>query len=326
DAAACDFLAMVERDRAAGRLRALPDYQTRFPGFERRIAREFASLADDGAHPMDGAGDGAAAAGASAAPRRPGRHRPLPEVGRGGQGVVWLAHDEALDRQVALKVLDDGGWASQARCLRLQREANALARLDHPGICAIYEAQLDGPVPFLAMRHVAGDTLAARLRRAAERPEPGASRLLAALPDRPAAIARVLELGERIARALHPAVEAGIAHRDVKPQNVMLTADDQPVVLDFGVARLGEGDALVRTRSGELFGSIAWLPPERLAGSGSADRRGDVWALGVLLHECLTLQRPFAAPTAAALVAELAAGRRADPCKLNRALPRDVAL
>jgi WD40 repeat protein len=325
DAAACDFLAMYDDDRARGSVRTLQDYQLRFPGFEQRIAQEHAALGNGAGNRADGG------------QRRIGRYLLVRELGRGGQGTVWLAHDEGLDRQVALKVLDDGGgWLSQARRERLQREANALARLDHPGICTIYEAELDGPTPFLAMRYVAGETLAARLRRAGERaaaPDAGAAGdvLLAALPDRPARIARVLELGERIARALHTAHESGVVHRDVKPQNVMLTADDQPVLLDFGIARLEEGDALVRTRSGELLGSMAYLPPERLAGHGVAgrdvaDRRGDVYALGVTLYECLTGRRPYAGATAAALIAEVAAGRMCDPCRLNRALPRDLAL
>src|SRR5262249_55702031 len=167
-----------------------------------------------------------------------------------------------LDRKIALKVLADGsGWLSQARRERLQREASALARLDHPGICTIHEADLGGDVPFLAMRYVAGETLATRLQRAREQPDRAGDRLLACPPDRPAAIARVLELGERLARALHTAHESGVVHRDIKPQNIMLAEDEQPVILDFGIARTEDGDALTRTRAGELFGSVAYLPP-----------------------------------------------------------------
>src|SRR5204863_543207 len=151
-------------------------------------------------------------------------------------------------RRIALKVLDErGGWLSSARRERLHREAEALARLDHPGVCPIHEAELTGPTPFLAMRYVAGESLAARLQRAREAPDPHGNRLLATLPDRPARFHAVLEMTERIARALHAAHEAGVVHRDVKPQNVMLTADDEPVVLDFGTARFEDEDGPTRT-------------------------------------------------------------------------------
>ncbi|HLQ37271.1 MAG TPA: protein kinase [Planctomycetota bacterium] len=320
DAAACDFLDLVDRDRAAGRLRSLAEYLLRFPGFEERITRELAAI-------VRAAPAAADRQRTPAVSGRIGRYRLLAELGRGGQAVVWLAHDEVLDRRIALKVLADGaGWLSQTRRERLQREASALARLDHPGICTIHEAELGGEIPFLAMRYVDGETLATRLRRAREQPDAGSERLLAAVPDRPLRIARVLELGEKIARALHTAHESGVVHRDIKPQNVMLTADDQPVILDFGVARTEDGDALTLTRAGELFGSMAYLPPERFSGDGVADRRGDVYALGVTLYECLTLTRPFVAETTAALIAEVTAGNRRDPTAVNRAIARDVAL
>lgn len=319
DAAACDFLELHDRDRRAGRNRSLPEYQQLFPGHEARIALELASL---GKAPPPDRGTAAAVA----VVRRIGRYRLLQELGHGGQAVVWLAHDEMLDRRVALKLLDaGGGWLSQARRDRLQREANALARLDHPNICTIYEAELGGETPFLAMRYIVGETLAQRLLRARERPDASSERLLGALPDRASRIAQVLELGEKLARALHSAHESGVVHRDVKPQNVMLTEDDEPVILDFGVARTEDGDALTRTRAGELFGSLAYLPPERFHGS-EADRRGDVYALGVTLYECLTLARPYAAQTTTELLAEVAAGRRRDPTRHNRAIARDLAL
>ena len=254
EAAAGDFLAMYEQDCAAGLPRSRADYLARFPGFEDRIAQEFDALAPPGG------GQPTAATGA-AGERTLGHYRLLHELGRGGQGVVWLAHDLALDRRIALKVLDErGGWLSPARRERLQREASALARLDHPGICPIYEAELTGPSPFLAMRYVAGESLAARLQRARQTPDSSSNRLLASLPDRPARFALALELGERIARALHAAHESGVVHRDVKPQNVMLTEDDHPVILDFGVALFEDHDGPTRTRSGEVFGSIAYLP------------------------------------------------------------------
>ena len=315
DAAASDFLCMVEADRAAGNLRTLADYQARFPGFENRVAQEWAALGEP------------ARAAAPQPTRTLGRYRVVRELGRGGQAVVYLAQDPELGRTVALKVLiSEPGWLSDARRERLQREATALARLDHPGICAIYEAQLAGDTPFIAMRYVAGETLATRLRRAREHPDPRPVVLLGALPDTSARIERVLTLGEEIARALHAAHTTGVVHRDVKPGNVMLDPDDRPVLLDFGLAQTEGSSALALTRSGEIFGSIAYMAPERLSGRGSVDQRSDIYSLGVVLYECLTLERPHAATTTESLLREIVAGEHRDPARFNRALPRDLAL
>ncbi len=315
DAAASDFLCMVEADRGAGTLRTLADYQARFPGFENRVAQEWAAL-------------GEPVRDATPQPTRTlGRYRVVRELGRGGQAVVYLAQDPELGRTVALKVLiSEPGWLSDARRERLQREATALARLDHPGICAIYEAQLAGDTPFIAMRYVAGETLATRLRRAREHPDPRPVVLLGALPDTSARIERVLTLGEEIARALHAAHTTGVVHRDVKPGNVMLDPDDRPVLLDFGLAQTDGGSALALTRSGEIFGSIAYMAPERLSGRGSVDQRSDIYSLGVVLYECLTLERPHAATTTESLLREIVAGEHRDPGRFNRALPRDLTL
>jgi len=316
DAVACDFLAMVERDRATGTVRSLAAYQARFPGHEDRIAREWAAGV-----PGDAPAENKAPA------RTLGRYHLVRELGRGGQAVVYLAHDPELDRTVAMKVLvSEPGWLSQARRERLQREATALARLDHPGICAIYEARLEGDTPYLVVRYVAGETLAARLRRARERPDARAPGLLLALPDTPARIERLLLLIETVARALHAAHAAGVVHRDVKPQNVMLDAEDRPVLLDFGLAHAGDDATLELTRSGELFGSIAYLAPERLRHGAAGDARGDVYSLGAVLYECLTLERPHAATTTEALLREISLGAWRDPLRFNRALPRDLVL
>ena len=326
DAAACDFLEMYDCDRRQRRARSLPEYQRRFPGHETRVAREFAALAN-GEAGADPGGGALAVTAADGSTRRIGRYRLLRELGRGGQAVVWLAHDETLDRNVALKLLTGAaGWLSVTRRDRLQREANVLARLDHPGICTIYEAEFTGDVPLLAMRHITGETLATRLQRAADQPDPASDRLLQARPDRAPQIAAALELGEKLARALHAAHESGVVHRDVKPQNIMLTEDDQPVLLDFGIARTEDGAAQRRTRDGEVFGSLAYMPPERISGGPEADRRGDVYALGVTLFECLTLCLPYEATTTAELIAAVAAGERRDVARLNRMIPRDLAL
>jgi serine/threonine protein kinase/WD40 repeat protein len=313
DAAACDLLAIVQEDRAVGRRRSTAEYLALFPGFETRITRELEELAREDAAPHT---------------TTCGPYALLRELGRGGQAVVWLAEDTRLHRPVALKFLAHGPlFLSSARRERLQREATALARLDHPGICGIHEARLEGEQPFLAMRYVAGETLAERLRRARERPDPQSDELLAALPDSAPRIERVLDFVEAAARALHAAHEAGVVHRDVKPQNVMVDADGRPVLLDFGLARTEDGeDSRLITRSGELFGSVAYMAPEQCLGRHDLDRRCDVYALGVTLYECLTLERPYSGDSTEAILRRVLAGDRRDPARFNAAIPRDLAL
>ncbi|MBI5852787.1 MAG: protein kinase, partial [Planctomycetes bacterium] len=312
DAAACDLLALVHEDRAAGKKRSAAEYQALFPGFEERIARELADLEREDQAPR---------------PSSLAHYELVRELGRGGQAVVWLAEDTRLRRPVALKFLAHGPlFLSAARRERLQREAEALARLDHPGVCGIYEARLDGEQPFLAMRYVLGETLAERLRSARERPDPDSQELLRSLPDNAARIGRVIGFVEEAARALHAAHEAGVVHRDVKPQNVMIDADGRPVLLDFGIARTDDEQSRMVTMSGELFGSVSYMAPEQCLGRRDLDRRCDVYALGVTLYECLTLERPYSGDSTESILRRVLAGERRDPTRFNTAIPRDLAL
>lgn len=310
--AVVDFLARLAADRAEGRERALADYLALFPGHEARIAREWLAVVEgdpteghraspDLARPVD-AGDatetggdhdatgaeGAAAAGGGAhAPARRDRvlgpFRLIRELGRGGQGEVWLADDARLHRRVALKIVPLSPFA-EGLTPRFVREVRAAARLDHPGVCAVHDVGTADGCAWMAMRFVEGENLA---RRLAER---------GPLEREPA-----LHLLERAARAIHAAHEAGVVHRDVKPGNVMIAPDGAPVVLDFGVAATDEEGAPL-TLTADALGTPAYMAPEQLTGRGRADRRVDVWALGVVLFEVLTGRRPFEAPTRAALV------------------------
>jgi WD40 repeat protein len=242
-----------------------------------------------------------------------GPYRILGEIGRGGQAQVYLAEDTRLGRKVALKVLSAWFAGSPATLRRFEREAIALSRLDHPNICAVYEAgELDG-VPFIAMRHVEGETLAARIA-AAPREAP---------PDR-AEMVRLLTLVERAARALHFAHENGLVHRDVKPTNIMVTRDGEPMLLDFGLARAGGEESQVLTRTGDLMGTPAYIPPEQLTGRAPIDRRADVYALGVTLYQCLTLELPFEASSREALYRKVVGEPPGDPRRANPRVPRDL--
>lgn len=201
-----------------------------------------------------------------------GPYRPLREIGRGGQAVVYLAEDTRLGRHVALKVLRAFGPASEALIRRFRREAAVASKLDHPGICPIFDAGIERGVAFIAMQYVEGTTLAPR--------------------------SDVIRLIERVARALHAAHEAGIVHRDVKPGNILVTDTGDPILVDFGLAGDESGALVSLTQTGEVFGTPAYMSPEQLmVRRARIDRRTDVFSLGVTLYECLTGRRPFEAPT-----------------------------
>lgn len=327
DAEVLDFREELERDRRAGKHLPLSHYLRRYRRAEAAVAREYLSLTQGG---LPSPAQSRASRAASGGPPRLGHYRLLRELGRGGQGAVWLAEDERLARRVALKVLAGGlSWISGDRRRRFRREAEVVARLEHAAICPVLEADLDAETPYIAMRHVEGRTLAQVIAEARQgRRDP----TLPLPPRQRLELARALAFFERTARALHAAHEAGVLHRDVKPGNLMVTPAGEPVVLDFGQARdlLADGDANAReahehTRTGDVFGTPAYMSPEQLAGDPGAIGRGaDVWALGVTLYEALTLERAFAGPTTAALARAIAEREPADPRGANRALPDDV--
>jgi len=214
-----------------------------------------------------------------------GKYNIVGEIGRGGMGVVFLAVDSALHREVALKLLPPGLLASRDATRRFFTEAQAAARLNHPNIVPIYEIG-DGSEgqPFMAMQFIDGGTLAERLEKA---------------PLPPALAATLVE---KISRAIQHAHERGILHRDIKPGNVLLKEGDEPLVTDFGLARLMESDSSL-TRSGAMLGTPSYLAPELAAGDArEVTVLADVYALGATLYECLCGHPPFSAKSAAALV------------------------
>jgi len=198
-------------------------------------------------------------------------YRLLERIARGGMGDVWLAEDTLLPRRVAIKFLlahlERDGDAVE----RLLREARAAASVDHPNVVTVYEAGMHEGQPFLAMQHLEGETLQHRLARGA-------------LP-----VAETIEIAQAIADALAEVHELGIVHRDLKPANVMLTARG-PRVLDFGVSAI-RGLARL-TASGMSMGTPIAMSPEQITGR-PPDNRSDLWALGVILYECLTGVLPF---------------------------------
>jgi tetratricopeptide (TPR) repeat protein len=291
-AVAVAFAERLHADRARGTFRTADEYAVAFPGFERVVAEEFARLTGDptAVEIAITTGPFSASNGLFVAPKRVGPYRLERELGRGGQGSVHLAVDERLGRKVALKLLS-GPWAASADSLRrFDQEARALAAIDHPGLCAIYETAVVDGAPFIAMRYVEGETLAARFARRTAPPDA-------------AGIAAATALLEKVARAVHAAHEAGYLHRDLKPANVMIGPDDEPVVLDLGLARRVEQDGAGETATGDVLGTPAYMAPEQASGDVRAiDRRTDVWALGAIIYEAVAGVRPFQGATAAAVL------------------------
>ena len=201
------------------------------------------------------------------------------EIGRGGMGVVYRATQKSLGRTVAIKMLLRRDLASAADLARFRSEAEAAARLDHPGIVSIFEVgECDGH-PFYSMQFVEGTTLARRL--SSER-----------LPPREAAA-----LLAKVADAVQAAHERGVLHRDLKPSNILIDAAGEPHVSDFGLAKRIEGDASV-THTGAILGTPCYMSPEQAAGSrGDVGPTSDVWSLGAILYQMLTGRPPFQAST-----------------------------
>jgi serine/threonine-protein kinase len=193
-------------------------------------------------------------------------------IGQGGMGVVYLAVDVALGREVAVKFIRGGQTRNETR---FQREARAAAALDHPNVGTVYETGEHGGQRYLAMAYYDGETLAGRLAR---------------LPDRRLPPAEAAAVAGQLAAALAAAHGAGIVHRDLKPENVMILADGRLKLLDFGLARWRDSPGI--TEQGVAVGTASYMAPEQLRGE-AAGPGVDLWALGVVLYEVLAGRKPF---------------------------------
>jgi eukaryotic-like serine/threonine-protein kinase len=235
-----------------------------------------------------------------------GRYRVIRKVGEGGMGVVFEAEQQEPRRRVALKCIR-ADWLDADSLQRFRREAQALGRLQHPGIAQVFEAGVtDGEpaVPFLAMEFVDGT---------------GLLEFAHGLPLR-----ERLRLLAEIAEAVGHAHERGVVHRDIKPSNVLVetgSAGPRPRVLDFGVARFTEGDVALQTRTNQIVGTLAYMSPEQLShGSSIADPRSDVWSLGVTAYELLAERLPLSI-TGMSLPDAALALRNDEPARIDRVVP-----
>jgi tetratricopeptide (TPR) repeat protein/predicted Ser/Thr protein kinase len=224
------------------------------------------------------------------------RYRLDAELGRGGMGVVYRAHDTLLDRTVAVKVLSDTGLGTQGRA-RLLREAQAAARLNHANIVTVHDAGQFNDSPFIVMELVEGQTLH---------------------DYAPGGLDEVLAIAGQICAALEHAHANGIVHRDLKPENILIAPDDTVKLMDFGLARSRHASRL--TQEGTLVGSVFYLAPEQALGE-EIDGRADLYALGVMLYELTTGRLPFTADDPVAVISKHLQGAVVPPRQVEPDLP-----
>jgi len=233
-----------------------------------------------------------------------GHYRILSEIGQGGMGVVYRAHDERLDRDVAVKVLPEDVADDPDRLARFEREARAVARLDHPSLLAIHDFGREAGLTFAVTELLEGETLRDRLS------------------SEGMGWPKVAEIGAAVAEGLAAAHGKGVVHRDLKPENIFLTFDGRVKILDFGLARLvlpvdeetETATALPAvTAAGTVLGTVGYMSPEQIRGEG-VDARSDIFSLGCVLYEMLGGRRPFRDESAAGT---LAAVLRDDPPPLT---------
>ncbi len=240
-------------------------------------------------------------------PKKLGPYLLEEELGAGGMGIVFRARHEKLGTPCAVKVLVAGEHASAQSIARFQREAAAVAKMGkHPNIVGVFDLGQEGALAYYAMELIEGRTLRALLRE-----------------RRPSAM-EAASIAEKVARALHFAHEHGVIHRDIKPDNVLLRADDEPQVMDFGLARDVTSNAAL-SATGQLLGTPNYMAPEQIDGVPDAiDRRTDVYAIGAVLYEMIAGRQVHPGEAVVQVFARILTGELVLPHTIAKDVPRDL--
>jgi WD40 repeat protein/predicted Ser/Thr protein kinase len=230
----------------------------------------------------------------------------LEEVGRGGQGIVYRARQRSLKRIVAMKVIPFGHWNTESHVKRFRFEAEAAAGLDHPNLVPIYEVGAHDGWCYFTMKFIAG------------------RRLDAVIARQPLAARRAATLLAKLARAVHYAHQRGVLHRDIKPGNILVDAQDEPHLTDFGLAKFTADESTV-TKTTDVLGTPAYMSPEQAAGGAcDATTAADVYALGAVFYEMLTGRAPFTGTSAIEVIRWVTEREPQRPSQLHPALNRDL--
>ncbi|MFT7634136.1 MAG: serine/threonine protein kinase [Mariniblastus sp.] len=231
----------------------------------------------------------------------------LEELARGGMGVVYRARDRKLNRDVAIKMIIGGQFSSPADIQRFYVEAEAAAKLDHPGIVPIYAIDSFEGRPFFAMKLIEGGSLADHLSRFTQKTK------------------NAVEVVSKVAWAVHHAHQRGILHRDIKPANILLDAKDQPWLTDLGLAKSTADDSKL-TQTGAVLGTPSYMPPEQAGSSQSLTTGGDIYSIGAILYELLVGRPPHRGSTPLETVIQVLNDPVKAPRSIDPNIDRDLEL
>lgn len=236
-----------------------------------------------------------------------GEYELIEEVARGGMGVIYRARHRKLNRIAAIKMILSGRFSSEEELQRFHIEAEAAAKLDHPGIVPVYEiGEVDGQA-FFAMKFIEGGSLADQIGRFQAQPEE-AVRLLA-----------------KVVRAVHHAHQRGVLHRDLKPANILVDENGEPLITDLGLAKNTAGGSNL-TNTGAVLGTPSYMPPEQASGNAAITMAADIYSLGAIMYELLTGQPPYKAESAIETVMQVLDGPPELPHRRNPAVDRDLEM
>lgn len=260
---------------------------------------------DDGAT-LD-SGQGTSVGAGTSVPSAPDGYEVLSTLGKGGMGIVYKARHVPLNRVVAIKMIISGAQASAEQISRFQREAEAAAHLSHPNIVSVYEVGEHNGLPYFSLEFVDGKTVSDLMKETTFTAK------------------RAAELLIPVSRGVEYSHQMGVLHRDLKPQNILLTEDGTPKVADFGLAkRLDDDNDQDKTREGVILGTPGYMAPEQARVSDKVGPQTDVYALGCILYYLMTGRPPFTAPTPFETVRQLLLYEPVAPSKLQTGLDKDL--